>query len=202
MVEGHAEVAAAPHLVRRIGEALSEPIVPATPAPVRIPKSKLLRPGELERAVRLAALNAGGCGVVMVLLDSDDDCPATLGPELYARAVTAAGADVPVAVVLAKCEFETWFIAAVESLRGIRGLPNDVQRPAVPEDIRGAKEWLGRLMADSYAPTLDQVALADEMDLDAARTADSFDKFWRETERLLQHVRTCNWFSDVLTVGK
>ena len=191
VVEGHGEVDAAPELARRIGAALRDPIVPATPRPIRVSRGKLVQPYGLERAVKLAELNAGPCGAIMVLIDADNDCPATLGPELQARARNAVGMNIPVAVVLAKSEFEAWFIAAVESLRGNRGLSADVARPAAPEEIVGAKEWLGRHMTDSYSPTLDQVAFVSAMDLNVARTAESFDKFWRETERLLEHLKGC-----------
>lgn len=194
VVEGHGEVDAAPVLIRRVGAVLAIPTVPDTPKPVRVPKSKLLKADELERAVKLAALKAGACGAVLVLLDADEDCPATLGPELLGRATAAVGGGVPISVVLAKWEFECWFIAAAESLRGKRGLRDDLMRPEAPEAVQGAKEWLDRHMADPdvpYSATLDQPALASEMDLNAAGIADSFDKFWRETERLLEYLRTC-----------
>jgi hypothetical protein len=190
VTEGHGDVESVPLLVRRIGAALEIPIVPTTPKPVRIPRSKLLKPGELERAVQFAALRAGNCGAVMVLIDADDDCPATLGPELLAR-VAGVALGVPAAVVTAKHEFENWFIAAAESLRGQRGLRDDLVSLDDPEGIRGAKEWLSRHMAESYSPSVDQAALAASMDLDAARAADSFDKFWRETERLLDALSAC-----------
>ena len=43
-------------------------------------------------------------------------------------------------VFLAKKEFEAWFLAAAESLRGQQGLPLDLTSPHYPENIRGAKE--------------------------------------------------------------
>jgi len=94
--------------------------------------------------------------------------------------------DVTVSVVLAKCEFEAWFLAAAESLRGERGLGHDLVSPGDPEGIRGAKEWLrGRMTGATYSETLDQPALTARFDLDAARRADSFDKCFREIRRLL-----------------
>jgi hypothetical protein len=93
----------------------------------------------------------------------------------------------PVAVVLAKREFECWLIAAAESLAGYAGLRNDLQAPVDPESIRGAKEWLTERMSGSgsYSPTLHQPALALRFDLGMARRSDSFDKLSRVVEQLV-----------------
>jgi hypothetical protein len=56
--------------------------------------------------------------------------------------------------------------------------------PAAPEGVRDAKGWLNHRMADGYSETLDQPALTSVFDLDVARRADSFDKFFREIGRL------------------
>jgi hypothetical protein len=131
----------------------------------------------------------GGTGGVLVVLDSDDDCPAQAGPNLLTRAA-AVRVGLPIAVVLAKHEFESWFIAAAESIAGQLGLPADLQSPNDPESIRGAKEWLtGKMLGSrSYSPTLDQPALASRFDLGVALRANSFEKFHRETTRLLLTV--------------
>jgi hypothetical protein len=123
---------------------------------------------------------------VFVLIDADDDCPATLGPSLQARA-QAARPDVPVSVVLAKSEFEAWFLASAVSLRGKRDLPDDMHPPADPEGIRDAKGWLSRQMPDGrvYVETVDQGKLVKDLDVGLARTADSFDKCYREVDALL-----------------
>lgn len=123
---------------------------------------------------------------MLILLDSDEDCPAQLGPDLLRRVVSSRQ-DVPSAVVIAKREFESWLLAAAESLRGQRGLASDLASPSDAEAIAGAKEWLTAHMAGgrSYVETLDQPALAARFDLDLARRADSFDKCCREIIRLL-----------------
>jgi hypothetical protein len=70
--------------------------------------------------------------------------------------------------------------AAAESLRGKGGLPDCLQTPADPENIRAAKEWLSRHMprGRSYAETADQVAFTSQFDLEMARRSDSFDKYF------------------------
>jgi hypothetical protein len=146
-------------------------------------------PGELEKAVELAALKARPRGGVFILLDSDDDCPAELAPSLLARAQLA-GMGLPVSVILPQREFEGWFLVAAESIRGRRGLPADLAPPNNPEEIRGAKGWLReRMRGHIYSETVDQPALAAIFDLNQARAARSFDKCYRDLRLLIEQFR-------------
>ncbi len=190
IVEGHGEVAAVPILIRRIAESLYPELGIGMPHPIRVSRAKVIKPGELERAVKLAARNIRGQGAIFILIDSDEDCPARTGPVLLCRA-SEVRSDLPIAVVLAKHEFEAWFLAAAESLQGQRGLRNDFQPPNDPEAIRGAKEWLrqGLERGETYRETLDQPALTAHFDLDQARRADSFDKCYRDIVRLLDELQ-------------
>lgn len=190
IVEGHGEVEAVPILIRRVAGQLHPGMSIDMPRPIRVPATKLVKPGELERAVELAARKIGGHGAVFIIIDSDDDCPAQLGPALLERALRVRG-NLPIAVVLAKREFESWFLAAAESLRGHRGLAAALQPPPHPEAVRGAKAWLSQRMESgrAYSETLDQPALAARFDMDLARRADSFDKCYRDIARLLKHLR-------------
>ena len=133
-----------------------------------------------------------GRGGILVLIDCDRDggCPAREGPALTRRACRAR-ADMEISVVLAKKEYEAWFLAAAESLRGRCGLPEDLVGDPNPEDIRGAKEWLSKHMSGNrrYSETTDQATLTGVFDLQAARRADSFDKCYREIVRLLTVLR-------------
>jgi uncharacterized protein DUF4276 len=190
VVEGHGEEQALPILLRRIGAAVAPDVAFNVMRPIRRPRGRLVnKPEELERAVTLAALTVRPRGGVFVVLDCDDDCPAELAPRLLARTADAA-MGLPVAVVLPNREFEAWFLAAAESIRGKRGLPPDLQPPANPEAIRGAKAWLrDRMSGHAYSETIDQPALTALFDLNLARAAHSFDKCYRELERLINHFR-------------
>ncbi len=186
IVEGHGEVHAVPVLLRRVVAALRPGAELHVAHPIRIPKSRLVRPGELERAIELAARGITLGDGIVVLVDADDDCPAQLGPELLARA-RRARSDRRIAVVIAKREFEGWFIAAAPSIAGHRGLARNLETPADPEGVKDAKGWL-RARSDagaSYQETVDQAALAGVFDFTAARAADSFDKLWRELDALV-----------------
>lgn len=184
VVEGHGERQAVPALIRRVAEAHER--VAMVAQPIRFQRSRLVKEDELNRAVTLAALRLGGPGGVLVLIDADDDCPAVLGPRMQAW-VSRARPDIAVAVVLAKVEFEAWFLAATDSIAGRRGLCTPLTPPVNPEAVHDAKGWLSRHMEGTrqYSETLDQAALAAVFDLDAARRADSFDKCYREIRRLL-----------------
>ncbi|HET8682870.1 MAG TPA: hypothetical protein VFM54_13525 [Micromonosporaceae bacterium] len=59
--------------------------------------------------------------------------------------------------------------------------------PVAPEAVRDAKGWLSkRRGAAPYKETADQTALTAVFDMQAARRgAPSFDKLWREAERLI-----------------
>ena len=67
--------------------------------PFRVKRGRVVRPGELERSVTQEIRSRVGASAVLVLLDADDDCPATLGPELLTRVAAHA---VPVRVVIPK----------------------------------------------------------------------------------------------------
>jgi hypothetical protein len=151
VVEGHGEVIALPVLLRRL---VIERISPGSPPPNvpnphRIPKGSL-KAGQLEKAVAAAGNRVLGAGGILVLVDADDDCPGTEGPEWLARA-RKARSDKPIAVVFAKREFEAWFLAGASSLAGKRGLSTDLTAPPAPEEVRGAKEWLTDRMEGSRA---------------------------------------------------
>ena len=185
IVEGHSEVGSVPLLLRRVlAERGSYHISIARP--VRVPRFKIVKPGELERAITLARKNRERCDAVLVLLDAEDDCPKELAPELLDRA-TQANSDLPIRVVLAKTEFEAWFLGSLESLRGFRGIPSTAQSPEEPEEIRGAKEYLTRTMLGrcTYVEVADQPAFAERFHLkDTQRRCPSFDKLVRDIAAL------------------
>lgn len=186
IVEGHGEVEAVPILVRRIAREFDPRLVIQLNPPIRVPKTRLIKQRELERTVEFVARGVGQKGGILIILDSDDECPATLGPELLERA-RQVRPNIPIRVILAKREFEAWFLASAESLRGCRGLADSLESPADPEAIRGAKEWLTARMAPErrYVETLDQPALAASFDLLQARRAASFDKLFRDVHAVL-----------------
>ena len=195
IVEGKGEVEAVPILIRRVAAIHFPELALVIPTPIRFSRNKIAKAGELEQAVGIAVRKVSKQGAILIILDSDDDCPAELAPTLLHR-ISPVFQNIPIAIVFAKHEFESWFLAAAESLRGKRGLKSDINPPDNPEAIRGAKEWLRRRMQSgkTYSVTQDQPALAALFDIDQARQVDSFDKCYRDIVRLLEELQKVNDF--------
>ena len=188
IVEGHGEVSALPRLLHRLAAEFPMAELHTPKPPWRRPRGSLVAPNGIEREVESNSW-VGPSGGILVILDADDDCPAQLAPELLRRA-QAARPDLRVSVVLAKREFEAWFLASAQSLAGRHGFPADMTAPDDPEGVRGAKEWLSRHRPKGhpYKETVDQAALTSAFDIRQARKhSPSFDKFCREIETLLSH---------------
>lgn len=114
-------------------------------------------------------LRAEAPGGVLILLDLDDDCPATVAPEIAAR-VRDAGLPFPVAVVFAKCEFEAWLIASIETVSaGDPRFTPVLKFGDDPDGVRGAAEWIGRHTIPIYKKATDQKPFAARIDLETAR---------------------------------
>lgn len=129
IVEGHGEVEAVPALLHRIAlEAPNHAL--RVNAPIRVKAGSFLNDGTYFRKqiILAAAKAAQAAGFVLIILDCEDHCPATLGPSLLERARTIRN-DVSYLVVLAYREYESWFLAAARSLRGMRGLAEDLDPP-------------------------------------------------------------------------
>jgi len=189
IVEGHGEQQSAIRtLLTRIWTELLQGEYIEVLRPIRIPRSKLVRPAELLRAVDLAALKIQAAraeeALILVLFDADTDAPCLLAPRLVAE-LNANRSHLDTAVVLANVEYETWFVAAAESLQDYfdldRGKPADD-----PEQARQGKGLVKRWTGNRYAETVDQPRITAAMDLALARSrSPSFDKLCRELEKRL-----------------
>ena len=193
IVEGHGEVNAIRILLRRIWMELLGGEYIDVVRPIRWARSKLLKEEELTRAVELALLNlasgirGGDPAMVLVLLDAEGGAACVLGPELLGFAKRARP-DADLSCVLAVVEYETWFVAAADSLRDyLRILPTDAI-PDAPEESRSGKGWIERrFRGTKYSETVDQPKMTDAMNLSVCRErSPSFDKLCRELEKRLE----------------
>ena len=163
--------------------------------------------------LRLASEKRGASAVLLLLdgdrpphLGSPPHCVGSAAGQLAAWACqTGAGKAYSVAVVIARQEMESWFIAGAESLRGTLkdggpGLKANAQVPADDLELspRDAKRWLAENMLQGYKPTADQFRLAQTVSLAMIRQRKlrSFQRFEKAVGELRdaiisgQHVAT------------
>ncbi|GMU60998.1 MAG: hypothetical protein AMXMBFR34_27610 [Myxococcaceae bacterium] len=182
IVEGQGEEAALPVLLRRVAadEGLELTIAGR---PWREPRARILAADTLDRVLKVAR---GRADAGLVVFDADDDCAVELAARVHALAAQLS-AGFPLAVAVAVREYEAWFLAAAESLRGLRGLPLDLARPERPEAIRDAKGWLSDRMPQRYSPTLDQPAFTAALSvMEAEHHSRSFRKLLKEVRAMAQ----------------
>lgn len=160
--------------------------------PIRIPRTQMVQPVALGRAVELAkaklatAAEADDHSLALISFDADDDPPCTVAPEVLGG---VARDDIDVAVVLPNPEFETWFVAAADSLSAFVELRDGESAPLDPERTRSKKGWIQRRFRGSYSPTVDQAKLTAHMDLSICRErCPSFDKLCRELARRIDAI--------------
>jgi hypothetical protein len=118
-----------------------------------------------------------------VLVDADDELPCVLGPRLNRLSVDAKH---DVCCVIANLEYETWFVAAAESLQEyLHVSPGEV--PAAPEQAGFRKGWIQHhYRGTKYIEPIDQPRMTTAMDLKLCRLrSPSFDKLCRELQRRL-----------------
>ena len=193
IVEGDGEVKAVPHLLRRVlGEhcgrydiRIQRPINSRGVGGIRKDIKQFLK--YVKKYLE--------CDAVLVLLDSDGDCPRSLAADL-ARSATEFNMDVPVAIVCAHHMYEAWFVASLDSPSGenIRcklALSEDAEYEGDVESIRSPKGWIEvRMPRDkSYKETVDQAGLSYLIDIEHTRCRSrSFRRFCHAVEELVEGV--------------
>ena len=186
VAEGHGEAEAIRNLIMRIAIA-DELALPYIPDNGGVLRKTILTPGSLGDACRLAARK--GATALLLTRDADNeaaddghgDCPKVRAPEM-AGWVRDLKLEFPAAVVLFRWEYESMFLAGLQSIAGesLAG-PGGIERPGIvlgaafhedPDQApRGAKEWLSDHMPRrvSYKPTTDQLAMTRLLDLQDQR---------------------------------
>ena len=136
-------------------------------------RSALDRPGGIERFIEYAS-DTPNCGGILILADSDDDCGLEWAEGMCVRCKTR-GLSVPIAVVCAVREYEAWFLASLNSIRGNRIRQNvsfdqRVEYIGYPENLAGVKEWITGQMPPgrAYKETSDQASMTSLIDLSLA----------------------------------
>jgi hypothetical protein len=194
IVEGHGEVESVRILLQRIWGMLGGEFIDVV-RPFRAKRGRLVMKTGLQEAIRVALLKQKPFSIpidftlVLILIDADEDCPRDLAPRLleYAREENPT---IDMACVLANVEYETWFVAAAESLCDYLDLTSDEPPSDSFDETKHGKAWIEQRFRDperTYSPTQDQPAMTKAMDLTLCqKRAPSFDKLCRELEQRLR----------------
>ena len=193
VVEGDGEAEALPVLIRRVlGERLHQYGLSVGHPKNAHGKDRLVR--DLEKYVQYALMIPGSAGV-LVLLDADGDCARDLAVGLAER-IRALGLSKPVAIACATQEYEGWFLASLESIRGrpIKGRPGLSEAAhcdGSTETVADAKALLTRFMPSgrAYKETTDQAPLTAYLDLSLVyERSRSFRRLCHAVEELFNSV--------------
>lgn len=159
----------------------------------------LLKSGGLEKFVEAAWLEPE-CGAVLVFIDADEGCPMDLARR-FALRIHSLGVRHAVVIIAAKCEYEAWFLASLDTisgkeLQGRPGLPTGLTYEGDCETRLGVKGWLSAHFprGRAYKETEDQAAMTRLLDI--ALTKDrsrSFRRLCHALEEALQAIdsNTC-----------
>ena len=173
IVEGVGEVEAVPKLLWKLLIELGRYDIEIAGPKNAKGCSNLTKKDGLEKFVNIA-WSEPDCGAVLILMDADIHCPRTIADD-FARRIQAMGIRFTVVIVLAKCEYEGWFLPGLN-------FPGD------PEAKEGAKEWVRQhVLGGTYKPSQDQVTLTQALDINLVR------------ERSRSFRRLCHAVEEALT---
>jgi Domain of unknown function (DUF4276) len=206
IVEGHGEVAAVPILLERwlrfrryfnVEIDVAGPVRAAGQGALKVAHDGESELG-IEYYIEIALRRRPDA--IFVLLDADEDCPKVLAPNLLARARTMVPADYPIGVVIAKREYEAWFLAAFPSARFRRSLMGQgfrLERQSLPrgmdvEAVANCKDRIAGLIGlGKYEETVHRRALTHILPFapGMTRRSRSFRKLLKELHELLMKAR-------------
>ncbi len=184
IVEGEGDVEAFPILLRRLVRSLGIVGI-SVGKPIRLKTDQLVKHDGFCKALSLARIK--GASAIIVVFDLDSDCARQYVGDMS----TWAGeihTGLPFASVMARKEYEAWFLASIESLRGKRGIRSNAAISFDPESRRSAKDEIKKLLKRGrfYSESADQAALSALMNLaEAYSGASSFRKLVKELVRIL-----------------
>ena len=138
------------------------------------------------------AQNKPECAAILVVVDADEDCPVKLARDLTQRC-NKIGLRCPVQIVCAHREYESWFLASLNTITGMHGIPKTAVLSSDAEAVLDPKQWLTEQMpsGQAYKETTHQASLSRAIDLDlACRNSRSFRRLCHALEELLSNLDT------------
>ena len=196
IVEGVGDLSAAPDLLYRI---LWDKHDRADVVVAQGKKRVVVTNGRSNLVSKLAqflgyAQNQGECDAILILLDSDDDCPVELAQRL-SRRCREIGVRVPVEIVCAHREYESWFLASWDSVKEGAGFPDTTAPNRSVESVGDPKGWITELMpgGQTYKETSHQASYSTAIDLDLAhQNSRSFRRLCHALEQLVEAMAPGN----------
>ncbi|HID53650.1 MAG TPA: hypothetical protein EYP41_16650 [Anaerolineae bacterium] len=146
--------------------------------PFRMSYGNFFKEGKLENAIKYHQ-KFEDCAALLILLDMDDDCPADKARELVERINRMEALPFSVVVVGAKREYESWFLASLETIHSGRIYDGE------SESRRDAKGWLRKNF--KYKPTRHQAEYT-RMALACERSR-SFRRLYHAFQELIDAAR-------------
>jgi len=182
IVEGPGEVGAVPVLLRRFQAECRRWDFEIERPKNAHGRGNLTKEGGLERFLQHAS-HVQNCRVILVIMDSEDECPKDIGTNFVERALSLNMLPA-IFFVFPKRNFESWFAASLPTLRGLRAgasFDGDVEN-------RGGKailnEWMppGRI----YKETMDQAPMTKYMNFGLIRPRS---RSFRRMENAFREIR-------------
>ena len=194
IVEGQGEVEAVPALLWKLLAERGRYDIQ-----IEIPQNahgcgNLTKPGGIEKFVQ-NAWTKRGCGAVLVLVDADKKCPVRLAID-FSQRILALGVRFPVAIVIAKGEYEAWFLASLETIAGVPldggyALPTELTYPGEVENRPGVKEWITEQFPQGhiYKETIHQASMTKLLDPERVRQRSrSFRRLCHALEQAIEAI--------------
>ncbi len=143
----------------------------------RMPYGDFFKGDKLERVIRYHKM-FDDCVALLVLLDMDDDCPKEKAADIVSRINQMGDLPFSVVVVCAKREYESWFLASLETIHDGQTYPSD------SESKRDAKGWLRRNF--KYKQTRHQAEYTRRLDIALTRSRSrSFRRLYHAFEEIV-----------------
>lgn len=190
VVEGDGDVSAAPILLRRIlREDLGRYDVDVLKPRPTNGKGNMKK--RLESFIKYAAITPN-CHAILILFDSDTECALTQ-VEDFAQRCRVLGSAIPIAIVCAVREYESWFLASLDSLKseGRTIIPDDANFLGSCESISDPKGWINQHLPAGrrYKETKDQASLTSFVDItQAAANSRSFTRLSHAVAELVSAI--------------
>jgi len=190
IVEGDGEVPAIPALLRKLLQAITRYDIQIARPKNANGRGNLTKKGGLERFVQYA-WKEPDCGAILVLLDSEGECPQDIAKD-FSQRIIAMGVIFPVVIVIAHRMYEAWFLASIATIAGHLDLPDGLQPPEDPEEVGNPKAWMNKNFPSgrTYKETLDQEAMTHLMDIALAGSTRSFQRLQHAIDQALLAIDT------------